>query len=302
VGGGGGGCGFAGCAGNTASGDFATVPGGFANLAAGYGSFAAGYGASALHANSFVWGDGFNNSSYSSSTANGQFAVRAYGGVLLAADVQIGTGSSDYHRLALGGGNSLGFLYGYFPTFNDEIGLGYNYYADALGGHIINTGGATSRIAVGYGTVTLSVGPVAGAPFTVRLLASATGVDVYGTFNNYSDRNAKQDFAPVSPSQILDKVAQLPLSEWSYKEDVATRHIGPVAQDFYSLFNIGTDNKHIAPMDEGGVALAAIQGLNQKVAEQLKVKDAQIQELRQKVERLEKLASRLAAQPNAETR
>ncbi len=55
-------------------------------------------------------------------------------------------------------------------------------------------------------------------------------------------------------------------------------------------------------MDEGGVALAAIQGLNQKVAEQLKAKEAQIQELRQKVERLEALANRLAGQPNAETR
>jgi hypothetical protein len=301
VGGGGAGCGFAGCFGNTASGDFATVPGGFGNWAAGSGSFAAGTYAQAMHHYSFVWSDGYPQSSFSS-TAPGQFAVRAYGGVLLAADVQIGTGAGDYHRLALGGGNSLGFLYGYFPTFNDEIGLGYNYYADAFGGHIINTGGATSRIAVGYGTVTLSVGPVAGAPFTVRLLADATSVTVNGTFNNNSDRNAKQDFAPVSPSQILDKVAQLLVSEWSYKEDAATRHIGPVSQDFYSIFNIGTDDKHIAPIDEGGVALAAIQGLNQKVAEQLKAKDAQIQELRQKVERLEALANRLAAQPNAGTR
>ena len=129
-------------------------------------------------------------------------------------------------------------------------------------------------------------------PYDATLDATITGVTVYGTFNNFSDRNAKQDFAPVSPSQILDKVAQLPVSEWSYKVDAATRHIGPVAQDFYSVFNIGTDDKHIAPIDEGGVALAAIQGLNQKVNE----KDAEIQELKQRLEALEKIV--LHQKPN----
>jgi hypothetical protein len=62
-------------------------------------------------------------------------------------------------------------------------------------------------------------------------------------------------------------VAKSTLTEWSYKDDSATRHIGPMGQDFYSLFNIGTDEKHIAPIDEGGVALAAIQGLNAKLEE-----------------------------------
>jgi hypothetical protein len=94
---------------------------------------------------------------------------------------------------------------------------------------------------------------------------STSSVTVNGTFNNQSDRNAKQDFTSVAPAQILDKVAQLPLSEWSYKTDAATRHIGPMAQDFYAAFAVGTDEKHIAPIDEGGVALAAIQGLNQKL-------------------------------------
>ena len=39
------------------------------------------------------------------------------------------------------------------------------------------------------------------------------------------------------------------------------RHIGPMAQDFHSAFGLGLDNKHITTIDEGGVALAAIQGL-----------------------------------------
>src|SRR6266513_2222087 len=208
------------------------------------------------------------------------------GGGTLAGDLQIGTSAGDYRHVQLGGGNSTGFLYGSFPKFGDGIHIGYNYYADAGGGnHVINAGGATSRITAGYGEIILAVGGVNTAPTTVRLDATAAGVTVYGTFNNSSDRNAKQDFAPVSPSQILDKVLQLPVSEWSYKTDSATRHIGPTGQDFYSAFKIGTDEKHIAPIDEGGVALAAIQGLNQK----LDAKDAEIAKLKARLDKVEQL-------------
>ncbi len=64
---------------------------------------------------------------------------------------------------------------------------------------------------------------------------------------------------------MLDKVASLPITRWNFKTDQVTEHIGPMAQDFHGLFNVGTDDKHIATVDEDGVALAAIQGLNQKI-------------------------------------
>jgi hypothetical protein len=209
------------------------------------------------------------------------------GGATLAGDLLF-TGGADYHHLGLSGGNAFGYLYGSFPALSDGVHLGYNWFYDAAGGgHISNSGGGTSRVSVGYGEIILAVGGVNNAPTVVRVDATTSGVTVYGTFNNSSDRNAKQDFAPVSPAAILDKVLQLPLSEWSYKTDSTTRHIGPMGQDFYSTFNIGTDEKHIAPIDEGGVALAAIQGLNQKVEE----KDAEIRALKQRLERLEQLIS-----------
>jgi len=47
-----------------------------------------------------------------------------------------------------------------------------------------------------------------------------------------------------------------------------------MAQDFQAAFGLnGGDDKHISVVDEGGVALAAIQGLNEKVNE----KEAKIQ-------------------------
>jgi len=60
-----------------------------------------------------------------------------------------------------------------------------------------------------------------------------------------------------------------------------------MAQDFYSAFNVGTDDKHIAPIDEGGVALAAIQALNQKL-EETRAENA---ELKQRLETLERIIS-----------
>ncbi|MBI5765778.1 hypothetical protein HZA71_00950, partial [Candidatus Falkowbacteria bacterium] len=67
-------------------------------------------------------------------------------------DMEIGTSAGSYKHLRLGGGNSSGFLYGSFAKYADGIHLGYNYYADTAGANqIINTGGPTSRLSLGYG-------------------------------------------------------------------------------------------------------------------------------------------------------
>jgi hypothetical protein len=104
-------------------------------------------------------------------------------------------------------------------------------------------------------------------------------------FITTSDRNLKEKFTPVNNQEILERVASLPISQWNFKTDAQTRHIGPMAQDFYTAFNVGTDDKHIATVDEDGVALAAIQGLNEK----LKAKDARIEALEKRLADLEQL-------------
>jgi Chaperone of endosialidase len=83
-----------------------------------------------------------------------------------------------------------------------------------------------------------------------------------GVWTNASDRALKHDFRRLDKHSLLEKVARMPITSWSYKaEQPSIRHIGPMAQDFYSAFGLGLDDKHIATIDEGGVALAAIQGL-----------------------------------------
>jgi hypothetical protein len=95
----------------------------------------------------------------------------------------------------------------------------------------------------------------------------------------------KEKFTSINSREVLERVASLPISSWDFKTAANTRHIGPMAQDFYAAFNVGTDDKHIATVDEGGVALAAIQGLNEK----LNAKDAEIKALEERLADLEQL-------------
>ncbi|HSU53172.1 MAG TPA: tail fiber domain-containing protein [Candidatus Dormibacteraeota bacterium] len=98
-----------------------------------------------------------------------------------------------------------------------------------------------------------------------------------GTVNGTSDRSAKTNFAAVNPREVLDKVAALPISRWNYKSETDVTHLGPMAQDFYAAFSIGMDDKHISMVDADGVALAAIQGLNQKL-EQTRAENAELKQ------------------------
>ena len=107
-----------------------------------------------------------------------------------------------------------------------------------------------------------------------------------GVWTNASSRSLKTAFEAIDPLAVLAKVADLPVQGWRYKvEDASTRHIGPVAEDFQRLFGLG-DGESIGTVDANGVALAAIQGLVQKVDQALAAKDAEIAELRQELRSL----------------
>jgi hypothetical protein len=87
-----------------------------------------------------------------------------------------------------------------------------------------------------------------------------------GSWTSMSDRTAKENFAAVDTRAVLDKVTALPLSTWNYKsQDAKVRHIGPMAQDFKAAFGVGGSDTGITSVDADGVALAAIQGLNEKL-------------------------------------
>jgi hypothetical protein len=144
-------------------------------------------------------------------------------------------------------------------TFNGDVQINGNLQ---FSGMVTGSGGRFVILTNGW------VGISNSAP--THLLTVGGGTPAYcdgTTWVNGSDRNAKQGFAAVDPGEVLEKVTTLPISRWQYKVDAeGVRHIGPMAQDFHEAFELnGNDDTHIATVDEGGVALAAIQGLNQKV-------------------------------------
>lgn len=82
-----------------------------------------------------------------------------------------------------------------------------------------------------------------------------------GVLTENSDVNSKQDIVPVDGSNILEKLRNLEISEWSYKDAPTDRHVGPMAQDFHASFGLGSTNTGIATLDSSGIALAAIKAL-----------------------------------------
>lgn len=109
------------------------------------------------------------------------------------------------------------------------------------------------------GKFRINVDRTPGAEFEVRPNGDAT---LSGALTQNSDVDAKQEIVGVNHDEVLDKLMQLPISEWSYIDNPGARHIGPMAQDFYQLFTLGDTERGISSIDTGGVALAAIQGLH----------------------------------------
>ena len=128
-----------------------------------------------------------------------------------------------------------------------------------------------------------------------------TGVELpsgSGSWSTLSDRNVKDNVAEVDGKQILAQIAAMPISNWNYiTQDESIRHIGPMAQDFFSAFGLGEDNRRISSVDADGIALAAIKELHKVMAEQaeeLKSKNLKIQSLEERLQALEAMFESLA--------
>jgi hypothetical protein len=258
------------------------VAGGVNNLAAGTSSYAAGQRAQALHTGSFVWAD--SQSADFASSGNDQFSIRAQGGIQLSPNTSLFCGAQTRQMLNLWGtqyGIGVQNLTTYFRCDNAAASAGFSWFKGGVHNDNQNNPG--------------------GGVEMMRL--NSSGLTVNGVVVSASDRNLKENFEPVSSREVLEKVVALPVSTWNFKADPGSRHLGPMAQDFYAAFQVGPDEKHIAVVDEGGVALAAIQGLNQKVEtgrlkaqsleQKLEQKETEITELRQTVTELKQLVQAL---------
>ena len=250
----------------------------------GEGSFAAGESCTASGAYSIALGRqnvATNLSSIalgSSATASGSGA-NAFG---------VATTASNAYATAMGnqttasGQNSTAM--GYSTTASGGYALATGNHTTAEGmnttamGSYVSTAGFGGSFIFGDGSTVTVTNSTAAQQMTMRF---AGGYQFYSNsmatlgaklnanataWSAISDRNAKENFRPVDFENLLDRIHDLPVTDWNYKlNDPSVRYIGPMAQDFYQAFHLGgTDSLFINSLAYDGINLAAIKGLEQR--------------------------------------
>ncbi|HSF20318.1 MAG TPA: tail fiber domain-containing protein [Vicinamibacteria bacterium] len=152
---------------------------------------------------------------------------------------------------------------------------------------LVNMGGEWEFIHGPGGNFNFNRVGVAGNQF---VFTTSGNLVIQGVLTQGSSREAKMDFHEFESQEVLQRVVQLPLSSWRYKTGGA-RHFGPMAEDFKAAFDLGPDEKQLAPGDVAGVALAAIQGLNDRLTEL----SATVNAKNERIEALEKELAELKA-------
>jgi hypothetical protein len=278
---------------NTASGLQATVGGGYFNDATAQDATVGGGNTNAANSLDATVGGGYNN------VASGQFATVGGGNTnaASAAMATVGGGrnnSASYEDATVGGGiyNTASGNNATVPGGIDNEAGGFASFAAGRRAKANSQGcfvwGDSTYADVACNTNDRFIARASGGVYLYTNSTLTSGAYLAagsGSWSSVSDRNLKDNFTPVDGQEVLASLADIPITTWNYKaQDAATRHMGPVAQDFYAAFGLGESDTAISTVDADGVALAAIQGLyqlSQDQAGQIAAQQEQIQALEQ---------------------
>jgi hypothetical protein len=269
-------------------------------------SFSSGYNTTASGAYSTAFGSG--------STSSGQYSLAACELSTASGISSVAMGSScvasGAYAVALGRGSqatdSSSIAMGYHPTASGKYSVSLGYTTIASGdysvvlGYAANSNNKRGSFVYADASSNIATNSTADNQFMVRASGGAifysnagltTGVTLAagsGSWSSVSDKNKKENFKNENPENVLNNLRNLEIYSWNYKTQSASiRHIGPFAQDFYSIFKLGESDTTITTVDIDGISLIAIQALSKKTLE-LKKKSEEIEMLRAHVERLEK--------------
>ncbi|MBV8491737.1 MAG: tail fiber domain-containing protein [Candidatus Eremiobacteraeota bacterium] len=289
--------------GNTISNGNSFIGGGNSNTVAGfYSVVGGGHDNNDQGAQAFI-GSGEDNAISSSATygvisgGSHNSTSAEYSGV---AGGENNTASGEYSTIAGGSGNTASGTESTVAGGGSSTASGYasfaaGYHANASeAGSFVwsdnSSSNATSPTVAGEFVARASGGVefFSNAAMTTGVKLAAGG----GSWSSLSDRAVKTNVEAIDDAQILDKVASMPITRWSYISEHGVRHLGPMAQDFYAAFGIGEDDRHITSIDEDGVALAAIKALNHRLAAR---NAALLSRLAQDERRLARLEARMAS-------
>lgn len=162
-----------------------------------------------------------------------------------------------------------------------SVAFGVNNTSNAQDTHVFGSNasanGKNGAFVYGDASTTSVLNAVAINQFTVRAAggvlfytdsARTMGVSVAagsGSWASVSDVNKKENFKDVSDDEILAKIQELKILSWNYKsQSRRIRHVGPIAQEFYSIFHFGESETAITGVDIDGVILCGIKALDRR--------------------------------------
>ena len=303
---------------NSALGEYSTVSGGRRNTSIGdRACIGGGYGSIAGGSHATIGGGRLHLTNASYATIAGGFedtVLSDYGTVGGGANNRV---AGPYCTIA-GGGSNFAWGSGYATISGGYDNEAYGQYSMIAGGYRCRVAGDYTFAAGRYVWVDGKGNFVwaDSSPFSFgqgtydnKFLARATGGVAFwtgidsngdktsgaslnagsGTWSSTSDRNLKENFAPINEAVILERLQSLDIQSWNYiAQGDSIRHIGPVAQDLYAAFGYGADDRHITTVDADGIALAAIKALAAVNSEQ----QAEINDLKTQIAELRKLLSK----------
>lgn len=245
-----------------------------------------------------TYGTVFGKNTYGDSTLNGGTMYSAVSGFALGKDCRVSrTGvaigenaTANYYRNVAIGKNvtstnaSSGVAMGNNVNVSGAVSwaVGHNLTADGnfctLMGYNASVNGHIGSFVYGDFSTSDTVFSTANGQFMTR---SAGGYVFYsdpnatmgvtlapggGSWSMISDQRKKRDLILLSPLNYQTQFLALPVSQWTYKNQ-RVAHIGPMAQDMYSIFSVGEKPTAINMIDSDGITFLGIKMLNSMLLE-----------------------------------
>ena len=241
--------------------------------------------------------DAWNDTNVGFYSWAGGYATRATG--IYSFAMGNATRASGQASTALGSGTNA--------TGTGSTAIGVNSTADAnystAIGYRASTNGMTGAFVISDQSTTDSTEAGAANQFTGRFAGGwrlftnatlTTGVTLAAggsSWNVVSDRDRKEEFLPLEGEEVLARLESVPVTSWRYIDEAnpATRHVGPMAQDWNAAFGLSDDPLTINMSDFDGVNLAAIQALvarTDRLQDDVEARDARIAQLETEVARV----------------
>ncbi|MBN1397178.1 MAG: tail fiber domain-containing protein [Bacteroidetes bacterium] len=230
---------------------------------------------------------------YNKSTGDYALSLGSYNYASASHSIAIGTQvyASGIYSIAIGSGCDTNGKDGAMVVGDDT------YFQTA---YASNDNQLTMRFSGGYRLWSSYPDSVAG----VYMRGGASG------WSNYCDRNKKENFTEIDGEQLLQKIHNMPITEWNYKGNTGVKYVGPMAQDFYAAFHLGGDDSlGISSIAIDGINMAGVQALENRTStmkaeiellktenERLKSQLSDVNNLKEQIEEIKQLKSELHRQ------